>query len=333
MQHLNASLSRRRALALGGAVSGGLVAASTGASLAGPLPPGFAPQGRGNPPILRVADKGSQLPVKEIEAALQSPGEVSSSGVLTISVSRTDLMHVTRSGVKWLPSFEVNGAAKFQLLGSGKAIMNGDMSLLAKETNPFIGALLKNGLVFQALHQHFLDQSPQIWHIHFRGMGDPEQLAKGLFNALSQTTGTPFPQQASSGSSQMPTEQMGQILGGKAKVTTGGVVTFDIPRSDQVTLGGVPVAGDLNIGLNIAFEPLDDGRVVGAPDFNMLAAEVDPVMKAMLAKGWEIGCLYNQETDEHPQLYFSHQWKIGDPVELAREIRKGADNLKLKFTS
>lgn len=39
-----------------------------------------------------------------------------------------------------------------------------------------------------------------------------------------------------------------------------------------------------------------------------------------------VHCLYNQETDEHPQLYFSHQLKTGDPYELAREIRRALDH-------
>jgi len=33
----------------------------------------------------------------------------------------------------------------------------------------------------------------------------------------------------------------------------------------------------------------------------------------------------NQETDEHPQLYFSHQFKTGDPIRLAREMRQALD--------
>ena len=45
----------------------------------------------------------------------------------------------------------------------------------------------------------------------------------------------------------------------------------------------------------------------------------------MRAQNWDIGCLYNQETDEQPQLFFSHQFKTGDPYDLAREIRRGLD--------
>ncbi len=45
----------------------------------------------------------------------------------------------------------------------------------------------------------------------------------------------------------------------------------------------------------------------------------------MRSQGWEINCLYNQETDEQPQLYFSHDYKVGDAYALAAEVRRGLD--------
>ncbi|MBV9484059.1 MAG: hypothetical protein JO249_25410 [Acidobacteria bacterium] len=43
-------------------------------------------------------------------------------------------------------------------------------------------------------------------------------------------------------------------------------------------------------------------------------------MSVMRLFDWKVHCLYNQETEEKPQLFFSHQLKIGnDPYELARE--------------
>ena len=50
-----------------------------------------------------------------------------------------------------------------------------------------------------------------------------------------------------------------------------------------------------------------------------------PVVSLMRGAGWQVHCLYNQETAESPQLYFSHMLKTGDVYELAAEIRKGLD--------
>jgi hypothetical protein len=94
--------------------------------------------------------------------------------------------------------------------------------------------------------------------------------------------------------------------------------------------GGVRINPFLNIATNIAFEPLGDGKAA-APDFGMVASEINPVVRIMRKQGWGIGCLYNQETAEHPQLFFSHQFKTGDPIQLAREIRNGLNLTDVKF--
>ena len=81
----------------------------------------------------------------------------------------------------------------------------------------------------------------------------------------------------------------------------------------------------LNVATAIDIKPLDKSgsKAAVVPDFAMTADEVVPVTRLMRSLGWFDGCLYNQETDEQPQLYFSHMIKVGDPYQLAREVRKG----------
>ena len=326
----NGPLSRRRALAVGGTLSGGLIAASTSAAFGAAR---FKSPSSGGSPIIRVGGGGTQLPVDQIEAILQAQGEVSESGVLSVEIDRNDLPNVTRNGVPFLPSFMINGTAYFQALGNGQAILNGVVALTDKEIDPFIDALVRNGLIFQAFHQHFYDLTPMIWFIHYRNIGDPLQLAQALFNSITQATSTPFPQPPPPQTTPLPADQLAQILGGSAMIGGNGVVTVNVPRADRIRLQGVPIAGDEGIGLDIAFEPLSDGTTVVAPDFSMTASEVMPVTRVMRQQGWDNNCLYNQETDEHPQLFFSHQVKIGDAVQLAQEVRNGANKTNLMFSS
>jgi len=234
--------------------------------------------------------------------------------------------------VPYKPAWENNGNFFFQSLGQGKAILNGDFGgLLPSEIDPFIDKLLAGGLVFQALHQHFYDLTPQVYFIHFRGIGDPLQLAKAAIVAV-KVTGTPLPQTAPSHpKTPLPADELGQILGGSPTIGASGVVTIMVPRRDTIVLGGVQINPFLNIATTISFLPLGKGQqAVAAPDFSMIASEVQNVVGVMRKQGWEIGCLYNQETDEHPQLYFSHNAKIGDAVTLAHEIRKGLDQTNSK---
>ena len=95
-------------------------------------------------------------------------------------------------------------------------------------------------------------------------------------------------------------------------------------------IDGVHVSPEANISTNIEFLPLDPHgtRVAAAPDFSMTSDEVMPVCATMRAAGFEIGCLYNQETSEHPQLFFAHMLAKGAPLELARAIRAGLDHTR-----
>lgn len=63
--------------------------------------------------------------------------------------------------------------------------------------------------------------------------------------------------------------------------------------------------------------------MVALADIAMTASEVNPVLRAMPHRGWESGCLYHQETVEHPQLCFDHFFKTGTPIKLAHQSPQG----------
>jgi hypothetical protein len=41
------------------------------------------------------------------------------------------------------------------------------------------------------------------------------------------------------------------------------------------------------------------------------------------------GWAYNQETSEQPQLYFSHDFKVGNAYQLAPDVRRGLETLNV----
>ncbi len=126
-------------------------------------------------------------------------------------------------------------------------------------------------------------------------------------------------------------DRIARILGGEAEaeaeaeVGEEGVVTVIVPRGGHIVVGSVLASPQSNISTNVQFKPLgdDDNRAAVVPDFAMTADGIGPVVARMRHDDWDLGCLYNQETDEHPQLYFSHMLKTGDPYDLAREVRAG----------
>jgi hypothetical protein len=315
--HTDGRMSRRRALAMGGALAGGFVAGGL------PLVPNAAAASRSQ----RRLQGTARLPVKQIQQIIGIDGTVSSSGVLEISVGRSDIGNVAGPlGVVFDSAFEVHGDLYFQAVDGHQALLNGDMALLPEEVNPFIAAVLQQGLVFQAFHQHLIEMSPQVWFVHFRAVGDPLALATAVRAAIAVTK-TPLPQTSPTNpATPLDAEKLAQILHGDAQVGEEGVVSVSVSREHGVSLGGVHARPEAGISTSIEFKPLGSGVTAAVvPDFSMTADEVMPVVKLMVSQGWFQGCLYNQETDEEPQLYFDHMLKTGDAYALAKEIRNGLD--------
>lgn len=267
------------------------------------------------------------LPVAKIQRILQAEGTVSQ-GVLGIDIDRDDIGDVAGPlGVTFTPAFELNGTLTFQPLGDDYAFFNGDLALKPDECNPFIDAILANGLIFQAFHQHYIETHPNVWFIHWRGEGDPLQLARAVKNVVDVTS-TPFPQQPPPHpTTPLHPGRLAAILHGSAEVGDEGVVTVTVERTNDIVIDGIRVSPEANIYTEVQFKPLSavGSHAAVGPDFAMEASEITPVVSLMRHQGWFQGCLYNQETNEHPQLYFDHMLKVGDAYTLAHEIRHGLD--------
>jgi hypothetical protein len=295
----------------------GLIAAGTASSLLLSAPAEA---------LASTATSGSSggLPVHDIEKIIGADGHVSN-GVLSISISRDDITTYVH-GVRFVPGFQVEHDLYFQSLGGGRAILNGDIALKPSETQRVISAFLREGLAFQAFHQHLYDMEPDVWFMHYRGVGEVRALARRIRTVID-VTGTKLPQSSPAHSTtHLPAEKLAKILGGEATIGEHGVVTVDVSRAHGVRLGTVEVRPELGVSTNVQFQPLAHGAAAVVADFSMTAAEIQPVMKTMRRYRWDVGCLYNQETAEIPQLYFSHMFKTGDPVLLARQIRAGLEH-------
>ena len=68
-----------------------------------------------------------------------------------------------------------------------KAAVAGDFTMLENEVDPVIKALVENGIEVVAVHNHMVHEQPKIFFLHYWGVGNAEQLAKGLRVALDQT--------------------------------------------------------------------------------------------------------------------------------------------------
>lgn len=96
------------------------------------------------------------------------------------------------------------------------------------------------------------------------------KIARGIKADLN-VTATPF----------LPAKQIGEILGASPGIGSDGAVELNVPRKEQMMLGGIPISSHSNVATEIVFQPLDGGSAAAAPDFGMIAREVNPVVAHM----------------------------------------------------
>lgn len=321
MKQLDTKASRRDALLAGAGMLGSAAVLST---------PGMSPLASAQT-IEDRKHKAATLPLKKIEEILQTQGMMSK-GVLSLMLFRTDLDVVGPDGIHWSPYFQSMHEFYFQAIGPNRCIMNCDITFTESETQRALDAIFRNGFIVQAQHQHYIGERPQTWHYHFRKVGNPVTIAREIVNVI-KSTATPFPQSSSSNpTTPLPYKHMAAIIGGTADVREGGVVEIGVDRRNTEALGGIRISPELNIASTVTFMPLNNSgtEAVVGPDIGMTSEEVERTLIEARHRGYDVHCLYNQETAEHPQLYFSHLLKHGHPLILAREVRKVLDETNVE---
>lgn len=137
-----------------------------------------------NPSTASVADVPYTIDSKKLDDILGYKGEMSK-GVYKYTIGRPDVS-LKEHGTTITTFFGFNTWAAFQ--GSpDHAAVAGDFTMLEDEVAPVIKALVEDGIEVVAVHNHMVHEQPRIFFLHYWGVGNAEQLAKGLKAALNQT--------------------------------------------------------------------------------------------------------------------------------------------------
>jgi uncharacterized protein DUF1259 len=142
-------------------------------------------QSRGHKPSENsVADVEYTIDNKKLDQILGTKGEMSK-GVYKYTISRPDVQ-LKEHGITVTSFLGFNTWAAFQ--GSPEhAAVAGDFTMLENEVQPVIKTLIENGIEVVAVHNHMVHEQPKIFFLHYWGVGNAEQLAKGLKAALDRT--------------------------------------------------------------------------------------------------------------------------------------------------
>jgi hypothetical protein len=263
---------------------------------------------------------------KQVEDAMGRPGQMQPGDVIKFGMPRKDL-RVVLDGVDIKPGLALGSWTAFKRDGAGAMVM-GDLVLTEDEVEPVMMKLQQGGIQESAVHNHLIGESPHVMYMHIASHGDPEQMAKAIYDAVALTK-TPGPDAAPPGQAAaelgFDQKQVEQILGHTGKVN-GGVLQIGVPRAEAITDSGMTVPPSMGVATALNFQPTGGGKAAITGDFVLLGSEVNPVIKALRQNGIAVTALHSHMLMEEPRLFFMHFWANDDAVKLAKGLRAALDN-------
>jgi len=140
---------------------------------------------RGKDPAAAPADSvENSIDIKMLDAVLAQKGEWNK-GVYKYTIGRPDVS-LKEHGINISSFLGFNTWAAWQGTPEHAAVA-GDFTMLEDEVAPVIKALVESGIEVVAVHNHMVHEQPRIYFLHYWGVGNADQLAKGLKAALDRT--------------------------------------------------------------------------------------------------------------------------------------------------
>lgn len=205
------------------------------------------------------------------------------------------------------------------------ATMMGDLVLTSSELKPVVAELLRQRLEVTAVHNHLAGATPEITYVHFHARGPAIDLAQRLDRVLSVTS-TPRPVTAAAPAQlAIDTALVFSTLGvrGRAQGPVAQISTVLVPGN--VSVHGRWVNAAMAYGTPINIQMLDGTRAVATGDYTVLAAKVDPVVRALTKAGITVTAVHSHLVGEQPQLRYIHFWADGQLPEVLKGLRAALD--------
>jgi hypothetical protein len=278
--------------------------------------------------FLPFAVRGQGVSTSAIDQALGRSGQ-KTGDVYKVSFPRTDL-HVSIHGLAIKPGLALGSWAAFTGTDDNAMVM-GDLVLLESELNLVMDKLHAAGFEITAVHNHLMDETPHVLYMHYMGHGAAAQLATSLNAALGESK-TPLDKPAATAEEPAPPAWVTSVQDsvGRKGTFKGGVLSYGVPRSDQITSQGLTIAPAAGVAEAINFEAAESGQVATTGDFVLTASEVNPVLSELRAHRITVTALHSHMLTEEPRLFFMHFWAVGDPLPVGAGIKAALSRVAVK---
>jgi hypothetical protein len=198
--------------------------------------------------------------------------------------------------------------------------MMGDLVLLDSEVPMVIKKLVEVNLRITAIHNHLINESPNVKYVHFSGDGDAVKLAQAIKSVL-EITGTPLAApQSNAQAASVDWSQVEAVLGTSGK-HNGMLLQYTFPRKEKLMESGMAMPAFMGMATAVNFQKDGDSAAITG-DFVLTADEINPVIKILIANGISPTALHNHMIHDEPRLFMMHFWTIGDPEQLAKGLQQ-----------
>jgi hypothetical protein len=205
-----------------------------------------------------------------VQSALRFTGKVEVSGVFKVEFSRQD-GPFKQQGFNRQPQFFADGYLAFFMPGtmtgtsgtsssgststattsanSNQVLVAGEIPLRENEVANFEQALERANIWIPAIHNHEIQETPRLIFVHVETVGNPQQIATTIRQAMDQTSGR-FQEDQSKQVSATTIAGLGDvagIIGNNATLEEGnGVLKVTVPRSENFSDCAIAVSQSAN---------------------------------------------------------------------------------------
>lgn len=246
--------------------------------------------------------------------------------VYKISYPRSDLKVKVRD-FQVAPGLALGSWVGILKMGN-ESMMMGDLVLLDSEVPKVITKLVEENLDITAIHNHLINETPNIKYIHFHGSGDAVQLAEKIKSVLAVTATPLTAPAAQTQPKNIDWSKVTAILGTTGK-QNGMLLQYSFPRNEKLTENGMEMPPAMGMATAINFQ-MDGSQAAITGDFVLLADEVNPVIKALTENGITPTAIHSHMLHDEPRLFMMHFWAVDNPEKLAKGLKAALDKTNSK---
>lgn len=272
--------------------------------------------------------EGQGLSTSSIDQVLGRSGQ-KTGDIYKVGFPRTDL-RVSVNGVAVKAGLALGSWAAFSGSDENATVM-GDLVLLETEVDPVMDKLRSAGFEITAVHNHLMNETPQVLYMHYMGHGPVTQLATSLKAALAVSK-TPLEKPAAAAEEPAPPAWVKSVEDsvGRKGTFKGGVLSYGVARADEITMDGMTIPPAAGVAESINFQEAGTGKVATTGDFVLTASEVNPVIAELRDHRIFVTALHSHMLTEQPRLFFMHFWAVGTPEAVGGGIKAALSRVSVK---